>query len=70
MVIILTNDEYHFKLSNAKTQIEREKINNEFLKSKVKSNKKRKHNQFFKTNVLVFIDLILSFIGILISLFK
>ncbi len=66
----MTDDEYHFKLSNAKTQIEREKISNEFLKSKVKSNKKKKRNDFFKTNVLVFIDLILSLIGILISLFK
>lgn len=66
----MTNDEYHFKLSNAKTQIELEQISNEFLKSKVKSNKKKKRNEFFKTNVLVFIDLILSIIGILISLFK
>lgn len=66
----MTGDEYYFKLSNAKTQTEREKIGNEFLKSKVKSNKKRKRNDFFKTNVLVFIDLILSLIGILISLFK
>lgn len=66
----MDNDEYHFKLSNAKTQIEREQISDEFLKSKVKSNKKRKRSEFFKTNVLVFIDLILSFIGILISLFK
>ena len=66
----MTDDEYHFKLSNAKTQIEREKISNEFLKSKVKSNKKKKRNDFFKTNVLVFIDLILSLIGILINLFK
>lgn len=66
----MTNDEYHQKLSNAKTQIEREKISNEFVKSKVKSNKQRNRNEFFKTNVLVLIDLILSVIGILISLFK
>lgn len=66
----MTNNEYHQKLSNAKTQIEREKISNEFVKSKVKSNKHKKRSDFFKTNVLVFIDLILSIIGILVSLFK
>lgn len=66
----MNDDEYHFKLSNAKTQIEREKISNEFIKSKVKLHKKKKRNEFFKTNVLVFIDLILSLVGILISLFK
>lgn len=66
----MTDSEYHFKISNAKTQIEREKTNDEFLKSKVKSNKKKKRDEFFKTNILVFIDLILSLIGILISLFK
>lgn len=66
----MTDSEYHSKIYNAKTQVERDKINDEFMHSKLKSNKKKKRNEFFKTNVLVFIDLLLSVIGILISLFK
>lgn len=66
----MTDTEYQQKLKQCKTNKERNLLNDKFLKSKCKSNKHKKHSEYFKTNVLVIIDLILSVIGIIISLFK
>lgn len=62
----MNSNEYELKLHNAKTQSEREKINDEFLHSQVKINKINKFKNYIKQNHLAIIAIILS----LIALFK
>lgn len=65
----MNSSEYHQLLSNAKTQAEKDKINDEFLKSKVSSNKSKRIIKFLKDNALAIIALVVAILDFIKDLF-
>lgn len=62
----MKDSDYSKKIHNAKTQEERNKINNDFLKSKVRKNKFNKFFIYIKDNLFSIIAIVIS----IIALFK
>lgn len=65
----MNSSEYHQLLSKAKTQDEKNKINDEFLKSKVSSNKSKRIIKFLKENALSIIALVVAILDFVKDLF-
>lgn len=65
----MNSSEYHQLLCQAKTQSEKNKINDEFLKSKISNNRSKKRVKFLKDNALSIIALVIAILDFVKDLF-
>lgn len=66
----MNSNEYELKLHNAKTQSEREKINDEFLHSQVKTNKINNFKKYCKENAFTIFNTIIAVIALIVAIVK
>ncbi len=65
----MTENEYHTKLSKCKTDEERIKLNDEFIKFNKYQNKNKKIIKYLKDNILAIIALIIAILDLVKDLF-
>lgn len=63
----MNSDEYHLKLSNAKNKSERDKINTEFMKQNLKSNKHKAFKSFCINNAFNIINVIITLLALIVA---
>ncbi len=66
----MNSHEYKLKLHSSKTQSEREKINDEFLHSQVKTNKINKFKKFCKENAFTIFNTLIAVIALIVAIVK
>lgn len=70
----MTDKEYQLKLNQCKSQVEKDKLNDKYLKSRVRKNHTKKFFtcliKYIKDNHLIIIDIIVGIIALIIALIK
>lgn len=66
----MDSNEYKSKIHNAKTQSEREKINDEFLHSQIRFNKLNKFKKYCKENAFTIFNTIIAVIALIVAIVK